>query len=122
MVYQIFKQRCNLAASRLLILTSNKQVASKLNQMPVKESNGATCAWYTMAMVQDTKNYFLYTNVDRCLEIMASTSKNLTTHETCIILGSDFFAHLLFGFCFALFLLKLFFFCFFPIRVFFHRH
>ena len=44
MTYQIFKQRCNLATSRLLILTSNKQVASKLNQMSVKESNGATCA------------------------------------------------------------------------------
>ena len=84
-----FKQRCKLAASTLLILTSNKQVATKLNQMPAKESNGATCAWYTMAMVQETKNCFLYTNVDGRLEIMASTSKNLTTHEKCIILGSD---------------------------------
>ena len=32
MTYQIFKQRCNLTTSRLLILTSNKQVASQLNQ------------------------------------------------------------------------------------------
>ena len=40
MTYQILKQRSNLAASRLLILASNKQVASKLNQMPVL--NGAT--------------------------------------------------------------------------------
>ena len=85
MTYQIFKQRCVLGVSRLLTLTWDKQVASKLNLMPVKESNGVTCAWYTMAMVYDTKNCFLYTNVDGHLEVIASSSKNLTTHEKWVI-------------------------------------
>ena len=51
--------------------------------MSVKESNGATCAWYSMVMVQDTRNCFLYANVHGRLEIMASTSKNL--NEKCVM-------------------------------------
>ena len=58
-------------------------------------------------MVQETKNCFLYTNVDGRLEIMASTSKNLTTNGKCVILGSDLLVLIYFlDFFFALFLLK----------------